>query len=201
MIYLMKGFTLGFSAGVSPGPFHAFLFAQAMKNGWRRAVPAAFAPLLSDGPIIVLVLIVLTQMPDGVRRALQIVGGLFILYLAREAYRTFRHPPDDLSSDEGAAWDSLRKAVIVNLLNPNPYIFWTVAGGPMLLEAWEKASHYGAGFLVAFYVAMIGIFALLAALFSMAGGLGPKVRRVMSGVSSVALVGFGVYQIVQGVVG
>ncbi len=38
MIYIVQGFTLGFSAGATPGPFHAYLLAQATRNGWRRAV-------------------------------------------------------------------------------------------------------------------------------------------------------------------
>ncbi len=199
MVYLLQGFTLGFSAGVSPGPMHAYLSSQTLKNGWRRAIPAIFAPLISDGPIIALVLLVLTQMPEAALRVLHILGGLFILTLARAAYRDFRAAAHDLTPEPGTARRSLRQAVIVNLLNPNPYIFWGVAGGPLLLEGWDRAAAWGVGFLVAFYVALIGTFALFVGIFASARHLGPRISRALSGLSAVALAAFGLYQLYAGV--
>lgn len=70
LAFLFQGITLGFSAGVSPGPFQAYLFSQTLKNGGRRTLPAVLAPLLSDGPII---LLVLTQTPAWFLRAVQTV--------------------------------------------------------------------------------------------------------------------------------
>lgn len=201
MVYILQGLTLGFSAGASPGPMHAYLFSQTLKNGWRRALPAVLAPLVSDGPIIALVLLVLTQMPGWALRALQVMGGVFILYLAWNAYRDMRAAQDDLTPSPDSARQSLQKAVLVNLLNPNPYIFWGVIGGPILLDGWEEAASRGAGFIVAFYVALVGTFAGFIAIFATAGRLGPTVQRLFSGVSALALFGFGVYQLVTGVIG
>jgi threonine/homoserine/homoserine lactone efflux protein len=198
VVYLVQGFTLGFSAGVSPGPLHAYLCAQAMNGGWRRALAAAFAPLFSDVFIVTLVLLVLTQMPDWVLRALQIVGACFILYLAWGAYKDFRAAGDNTRAAAGTARQSLQKAVVVNLLNPNPYIFWGVVGGPILLEGWEKAARYGVGFIGAFYAALIGTFVVFVTVFATAGTLGPKVTRTLSGLSAVALAGFGLYQLYLG---
>ena len=83
----------------------------------------ALAPLISDGPIILLVLLILTQTPDWLLRAFQIVGGLYIIYLAWGAYKTFQTPVSELSLDPVAPQKSLCEATILNLLNPNPYIF------------------------------------------------------------------------------
>ena len=88
--YLIFGFTFAFAAAVQPGPFQAFLVSQTMTAGWRRTAVAAFAPLLSDGPIIVLVLLVLSQVPPGFVQILQIGGGLFLLFLASRALRACR---------------------------------------------------------------------------------------------------------------
>lgn len=201
VVYILQGLTLGFSAGVSPGPMHAYLLSQTLKNGWRRALPAVLAPLLSDGPIITLVLIVLTQMPGWALRALQVAGGVFILTLAWSAYRDMRAARHDLTPSPDSARQSLQKAVLVNLLNPNPYIFWGVVGGPILLDGWHQAANRGAAFVAAFYVALIGTFAGFVAIFATAGRLGPTAQRVFSGVSALALFGFGVYQLVTGLVG
>lgn len=49
--YVVFGLTYGFACAVQPGPFQAYLVSLALAHGWRRALPAALAPLLSDGPI------------------------------------------------------------------------------------------------------------------------------------------------------
>ncbi|MBI1880094.1 MAG: hypothetical protein HYR94_18055 [Chloroflexi bacterium] len=81
IVYFLQGLTLGLSATATPGPFQAFLLAQTLKNGWKRTLPATLAPLVTDGPIIFLVLLVLTQTPGWFLNVLQIAGGLFVLYL------------------------------------------------------------------------------------------------------------------------
>ncbi|MDP2884326.1 MAG: hypothetical protein Q8P51_04810 [Ignavibacteria bacterium] len=63
LIYLIQGATLGLAAAVQPGPYQTYFMSQALNYGWRRALPAALAPLISDGPIILLTLLVLSQMP------------------------------------------------------------------------------------------------------------------------------------------
>ncbi|GAB4579440.1 MAG: LysE family translocator [Anaerolineales bacterium] len=199
LFYLFQGLTLGFSAGVSPGPLQAYFLSQTLKHGWQRTLPAAFAPLLSDGPIILFVLWVLTQTPDWLRRGLQIAGGGFILYLAWGAYQTFRRPPHALAPDPSQANRSLREATVMNLLNPNPYIFWSTILGPILIAGWREAPSVGMSFILGFYVALISIFMGFIVLFGTARHLGPKFTKVLSGVSALALVGFGIYQIGTGV--
>src|SRR5512142_380833 len=96
LTYLLQGISLGLSAAASPGPYQAFLIGQALKNGWRRTLPAALAPLITDGPIIALMLLVLTRMPGSILRIIQLAGGLFVLYLAwksLQAYRSFQPLP------------------------------------------------------------------------------------------------------------
>ena len=83
--YLLSGITLGFSAAVSPGPFQAYLLNQTVNNGWKRALPACLAPLISDGPIILLVVVLLAQTPDWFLDGLKIGGGFYLFYLAYEA--------------------------------------------------------------------------------------------------------------------
>ena len=88
--FLLQGIGYGFSAAVQPGPFQTYLISQTLLNGWRRTLIAALAPLVSDGLIIVTVLLVLTRVPETFRLALQLAGGVFILYLAWGAFRAWR---------------------------------------------------------------------------------------------------------------
>ena len=70
--YLILGMTYAFAAAVQPGPFLTFLISQTLTTGWPRTFPGAFAPLLSDIPIIALVLLVLSRMPAWLVQLLQL---------------------------------------------------------------------------------------------------------------------------------
>jgi len=70
------GAGLAFAAVVQPGPLQAFLLSRAATDGWKRTLPAAFAPLLSDGPIALLALVVLSRFPLAAQNLLRAAGGL-----------------------------------------------------------------------------------------------------------------------------
>jgi len=197
--YLLRGITLGFSAGVSPGPLQAYFFSQTLEHGWRRTLPAACAPLISDGPIIALALFILAQTPEWLRQSLQIMGGAFILYLAWGAFQAYRTPPQDWAPAPQAGQKSLLEATAMNLLNPNPYIFWSAILGPIFLQGWQVTPWVGLSFVLGFYAAMISVFAGFILIFGKARQLGPRVTRLFSGISALALLSFGLYQIWEGV--
>jgi threonine/homoserine/homoserine lactone efflux protein len=200
-VLFLPGLTLGLSAAVSPGPFQAYLLSQAVQSGWRRTLPAALAPLLSDGPIIILVLFLLTQLPAGFLQFVRIGGGFFLLYLAWGAWRTFRRGPTVARETTSVQRQSLLKAALVNTLSPGPYIFWGVLAGPIFLQGWQSAPIIGLSFMLGFYAALIGGFAGLILLFATARQLGPRVTRGLNGFSALALFLFGLYQLGQGLFG
>src|ERR1039457_5860579 len=88
--YLIIGITYAFTAVVQPGPFQIFLLSQTLSKGWRRTLPAAFGPLISDLPVILIVLLLFT-VPPHFFSILQIAGGLFLFYLAFNAYKTWKN--------------------------------------------------------------------------------------------------------------
>ncbi len=195
LLYLLQGLILGLSAAATPGPFQAFLLSQSVQKGWRRTLPAACAPLVSDGPIIVLVMFVLTQMPAGLVEALRIGGGLFLLYLAQKALGAARQGIDAETALPEKAASSILQAVILNLLNPNPYIFWSLIGGPVLLQAWQQGPWCCLSFLGGMYAALIGGCACLIILFATAARLGAAVNRALLFISAAALALYGCYQL------
>jgi threonine/homoserine/homoserine lactone efflux protein len=201
LIYLLQGMTLGFSGAVSPGPFQAYLINQSLRLGWRRALPAALAPLITDGPIITLVLLVLTSLPPLFLRGLQIAGGFFVLYLGWKSFQAYRNF-QPLSADiPGAERQNVLQAALMNFLSPGPYIFWSILAGPILIRGWAETPGFGLTFLAGFYTAMISTLAALVLIFGAARQAGPRINRAMIGISALALVGFGVYQLWQGAVG
>jgi threonine/homoserine/homoserine lactone efflux protein len=199
LLFLTQGLVLGATAAMQPGPYQAYLLSQTIRYGWRKTLPAAFAPLISDGPIILLVIFVLTNAPEWSLVGLQIAGGLFLIYLAYGAYRSFQTAvttgPEDIT---GTPQRSLLKGALLNALSPNPYIFWATIAGPIFIEGWRQAPRYGLSFISGFYIALIGGFMTFIALFSLTNRLDARVTRALSGFSAVALFLFGLFQLGQG---
>lgn len=196
---LLSAATIGFSAGVTPGPLQAVFLSYAIKSGWKKALPAAFAPIVSDGPVILLVLLLLNNVSDTFIHVLQIGGALFLLYLAWDSYRAFRQFKEVEEQAETSGFKTLLKATLLNVLAPGPWLFWSLINGPNLLEAWAVSPWWGAGYLVSFYGVFILTNIVLILLFSSMRQLGEKVRRALLLAAAVVLAGFAVYQFLQGV--
>ena len=199
LTFLLQGLTLGFAAGAQPGPFQTYLIGQTLSLGWRRTWIAAFAPLVSDGPIVALVLLVLSQVPDWFQRVLQIVGGLFVLYLAWGAFKAWHVFAPDVETPPQPGPRSLLRAAMMNALSPGPYLFWSLVVGPLIVTAWRENPANAVFIVLAFYFAMIGLNFTVVLLFGQAARFGNQVRKAMLGFSVLALAGFGLYQLWQGV--
>src|SRR5215216_1118102 len=193
--YIVQGIGYGFAAAVQPGPLQTFLISQALLKGWRKSLPAALAPLISDGPIVALCLLVLSQVPAWLQQFLYLAGGLFILYLAYGAYRSWKSFGPHIPSPETGARQSLFKAALTNILGPGAYIFWTLVTGPILIRGWRETPLHGVIFILGFYITMILSLCAIIIVFGSARQLGPRVNRALLGISAVALVCFGLYQL------
>jgi threonine/homoserine/homoserine lactone efflux protein len=201
LAYLIQGIGYGFAAAVQPGPFQTYLISQTLSKGWRLTLPAALAPLISDGPIIVVTLVVLSQVPVWFQRFLYIAGGLFILYLAYSAFVAWRNYDKSGVVTDSSGRQSVVKAAMMVALSPGPYIYWSLVTGPILLTGWREAPANGLGFLVSFYATIVLSLGGIIVMFGTARQLGPKVNRALLGVSAITLVCFGLYQLWLGVAG
>ena len=193
-MYLLQGIGFGFAAASQPGPFQTYLISQSISRGWRRTLPSALAPLLSDGPIIALCLLVLSQVPVWMEQVLYAVSGVFILYLAWGALRAWRAPPapELLEVEAGLP---MGKAVVMNMLSPGPYIFWTLVTGPILVAGWRESPAYGLSFIGGFYLTLVGGLATIVLVFGLAARFGAGIKHAMLGVSAIALLVVGLYQL------
>jgi threonine/homoserine/homoserine lactone efflux protein len=198
--YILQGIGFGFAAAVQPGPLQTYLISQALMRGWHKTLAAALAPLLSDGPIIALCVLILSQVPPWLQRFLYIAGGLFVIYLAYGAYKSWRKFDPQLPSIEIRSRQSLRNAALTNLLAPGAYLFWTLVTGPILIRGWRENPLFGMGFLSGFYITMILSLGMIITVFGAARQLGPKVNKALLGISVIALLCFGLYQLWLGTV-
>ena len=197
--YLLQGILFGFAAAAQPGPLQTYIISQSLAKGWKKSLPAAFAPLVSDGPIIALCLLVLSQVPAWFENTLYIGGGLFVLYLAYGAYKTWKYFDVNKPDAEAGTQQSLLKAAFVNLLAPGPYIFWSLVTGPILVAGWREAPLFGVTFMLGFYGTFILLLMSIIFVFGTLRHLGEKVRRALIGLSALALFCFGLYQLWLGI--
>ncbi|MGB8983960.1 MAG: LysE family transporter [Anaerolineales bacterium] len=198
--YILQGIGYGLAAAAQPGPLQTYLISQTLLKGWRRTLPASLAPLISDGPIVALSLLVISQVPAWLQRFLYAAGGLFVLYLAYRAYQSWKDFDADPLSPETEPRQSLLKAALINVLNPNPYIIWSLVLGPIFLAGWRERPVNGLGFLGGFYVTMILSLCATIIVFGSARQLGARLSRTMLGLSAIALFCFGLYQLWKGIV-
>ena len=167
-LYLLQGAAFGFAAASQPGPFQTYLISQSISHGWRRTLPSALAPLISDGPIIALCLLVLSQVPPWMEQVLYGVSGVFIVYLAFGSFRSWR-AMDPLADTEPVEMPTrhIGKAVVMNMLSPGPYIFWTLVTGPVLVAGWRESPAHGLVFLGGFYATIVGGLAAIVLVFGL----------------------------------
>lgn len=196
--YLLLGSGLAFAAAIQPGPLQAFLVARIAASGWKRTLPACLAPLVSDGPIALVALLVLGRLPDSFQHLLRGAGGLLLVYLAWSAFLQWRNPQGTGSG--ASAPRTMLQAALVNLLNPNPYLGWALVLGPSVLAAWHEDRTYGVALIAAFYITMITTLAGFILLVGTTRFLGPRVQRAFAGVSALVLAGLGAYLLVSSMV-
>jgi threonine/homoserine/homoserine lactone efflux protein len=153
LYYLITGITLGLSAGFSPGPLMALVLSETMQHGKKAGFFVAIAPILTDLPIILvsIFLIDLLSSSDLAFGFLSLIGGIYLVWLAMQNFRVEGFRVN--TSGEGK---SLQKGIIVNFLNPAPYIFWISIGAPLVVEGWDKNPLDPVLFLGGFYGCLVG---------------------------------------------
>lgn len=192
--------TYGFAAAVQPGPLQTYFISQALRIGWKRTLPATFAPLITDLPIAALVILVLSSMPDWLEQVLHFSGGAFVLYLAFGTFMTWKNFDVNKTVEIQSTQTTVLKAVFVNFLSPGPYLGWSLVLGPLMLKGWREAPANGIALVAAFYGTMIITSMVIIILFSAAKSLGPRIDRIMILLSAIALACFGFYQLWLGIV-
>lgn len=171
---LLLGLSLGLSAGLSPGPLMTLVIATSLREGFWHGLRVAIAPFITDLPIILLSLFLLSRLPPWTLAAVGLAGGLYVVYLGWETIRSARGTTSRLvhaqrvdqpaTPDQPASHRALRRGAMVNALNPHPYLFWATVGGPTLLAAWSRSPWQGVAFLVGFYATLVGSKVAVAAL-------------------------------------
>lgn len=160
---LLLGLSIGFAAGISPGPLMLLVVTATLRSGWRAGALTALSPLVTDVVVVSAVLLVLDQLPHRALGILGVVGGTFVISVGA---RTILDARDASLAPRGdvaiPARSTLGRASIMNLTSPHPWITWATALGPLTLATYHRGAGGAIALVVGFYAALVGAKVLLA---------------------------------------
>jgi threonine/homoserine/homoserine lactone efflux protein len=164
---LVAGLTIGIGSGAAPGPLMGLAITTTMRSGLAAGMRIAIAPLFSDAIIIGLSLTLVAQLPSVGIQILGVIGAIVVAFFGVETLLSARKALPPASADEVIhrkrldRYPVLLQGALINLLNPAPWIFWVTAGSTLLVNFWRENPASAIGFLITFYLMLIGVKAAL----------------------------------------
>ena len=145
---LLTVFALSLLAAATPGPLTTLIISETLKHGKWAGIKIGIAPFLTDFPIMLASIFVLSKL-EKLNILLGVISLFGASYLAYLAFGNIRTKSISLDSTSGSK--SLMKGVIANFLNPNPYIFYFSILGPLIVK----------GMKINFWLAPLSVFLFL----------------------------------------
>lgn len=160
MHFLFMGIFLGLPAGFLPGPLLTLVISETLQHDTKAGIRVALAPIITDFPIVVLSMFVLSQLSafHNILGSLSLIGGFVILFMG---YTSLRIKGVELNLSDTKP-KSLAKGILVNFLSPHPYLFWFSVGGPIMGKAVNSSIFALCAFIMSFYFCLVGSKILLA---------------------------------------
>jgi len=152
--FLAMGAFLGLAAGMSPGPLLAVTISETLQHGKWEGIKVAVSPLITDLPIILAVLFVLSHLTnsDFFIGIIAFFGASYLIYSGIESLK-IKKDSVELNVEKK---DALKKGVIVNFGNPHPYVFWLSIGGPIIYKSFSTHVWATILFIAGFYIFLVG---------------------------------------------
>lgn len=198
---VVAALSLGVALAGAPGPVQAVLLAESVRGGIARGFRALAGASVTFGLLLVGLALGLSLAPPGgvVLRALKIVGGAFLIWLAVDGLRA-GYTLDPAGTDRRTIPPMARGSLAV-LLNPGAWLFLGAVASPLFAEATQLGGATSALFAAAALILGLGIGDGAVVLL---GGLGlrragQRTVRWVGRVLAAVLAGLGVWLVIQGV--
>jgi threonine/homoserine/homoserine lactone efflux protein len=160
--FLTIGTVLGLSAGFAPGPLLTLVISETLQHDIKAGIKVALAPLVTDLPIIILTLFILSKLSNfhNILGVISLIGGFFVLFMG---YQSIRAKAIEINL-KSVKKQSFMKGILANSLNPHPYLFWFSVGAPTMTKAINQNINAALAFIISFYVLLLGSKIILAIL-------------------------------------
>lgn len=152
--FLFMGLVLGLSAGLAPGPLLTLVVSETLRYHVGAGIRVALAPLISDLPIVVVSVGLLSTMAgfEAVIGAISLMGGVVVFRMGVHGLKTRAL----VIEPEMSGRNALVKGVLVNVLSPHPYLFWISVGAPLVHRAMVVSLAAAMAFIAGFYLFLVG---------------------------------------------
>lgn len=197
----LAAFGLGIALGTSPGPVQILLFTEAARGGIGRGLRVMVGANTTFGLMLLGLAAGLSGLAPGERflRAIQVVGGAFLVFLAVDALRENRRPP--LREEQRPGLHPALRGVVTVLLNPGVYVFLATSGAAVVASATREGGRPTA--LLAASALLVGVSIMDSAMVLLGAGahrVSERALRVLRDVLALGLGAIGAWIALQGLV-
>ncbi len=151
---LTIGIVLGLSAGFAPGPLLTLVISETLRHDVRAGIKVAIAPLITDLPIILLSVMIISRVSES-HVILGIIAFCGAAFIGKMGVENIRMQPQGQPEGNSPA-NTAYRGILTNLLSPHPYLFWLTVGVPLMSKAMLEGYLKVATFLCSFYVLLVG---------------------------------------------
>jgi chemosensory pili system protein ChpE len=190
----VSAFLIGLVFNAAPGAVFAETIRQGVRGGFRPALAVQLGSLVGDAlwAVLGLVGIGLLLQLDGLRWPIGICGVLYLLWLARDSWRSAGQEFSIVPTREGAQKSALKAGVLLSVTNPQNIAYVAALATAMgsLGVSNPSALDYAvffAGLMIASVVWAFFCAAMVDRLFARAGATWAKTTYRLCAVAFVAL--------------
>ncbi|MEO3947608.1 LysE family transporter [Gorillibacterium sp. CAU 1737] len=194
---LMRHFLLGLSLAAPIGPINAAQMDRGLRKGFLHAWLVGVGAMLADGIFMLLVyfgVIHFLSIPF-MQTFLWLFGFFILTYIGVESFRSVGKLTSSTDDNKDSLLKSFTAGFLMSLLNPLSILFWLGIYGSVLTDMVK--TYDAQGVLLYSSAIMTGILvwdvsmALLSSSFRRM--LTPRLLSLLSIVSGLSLIGFGLY--------
>jgi len=163
--FFFTALSFGVAAGLNPSPLSIIVIQQTLSKGLIGGFRTSLAPLITDGPIILATLWLLSHFKNisWFVASLSLLGGIYLIWVAIKMIFINTSILTKRLAEKG----SFIQAIKIHFLNPNPYLFWFTIGGSYILRGNTLQSAIFIGTAIFTIIASKFALALLVSFFKM----------------------------------
>lgn len=202
--FVASAFGLGATLAILPGPVQFVLLTESTRGGWRRGVLAMVGANGTLGVELIALAAGLSLLVPGpgILRALKVVGGAFLLYIAFDAIRSTVRGVDDAAGARSPGRTPFLRGVFAVLLNAPAWLFLATTASALFATAADKGGRPLA--LLSALAMTLGVSVVDGSMVLLGGGIRRyelRVAHLLTPILAVCLGFFGALLVVQGIRG
>jgi threonine/homoserine/homoserine lactone efflux protein len=154
--WVAPAFALGFALGAAPGPVQLLILSESARRGFPGGVRVMLGANLTMLAILVALALGLSAVEpsDAGLRALQVVGGVVLVWIAANEIRALRGDvPATPAGSPSRRLGPTGLGIVAVLLNPGAWIFFATTATAVIADASSEGGR-SAGLLTAVAMAL-----------------------------------------------